>query len=31
MKIQITTKARQDLKDIARYTQKTWGIKQQNI
>lgn len=27
----LTQKAKADLKDIARYTQKTWGIAQRNI
>jgi toxin ParE1/3/4 len=26
----LTSKAREDLKSIARYTQKTWGVEQRN-
>ncbi len=31
MAFQLTTKAKEDLKNIARYTQENWGIKQRNI
>ncbi len=31
MSFQLTQKAKSDLKEIARYTQKTWGHKQRNI
>lgn len=30
MKYYLTNKAKNDLKEIARYTQKVWGIKQRN-
>jgi toxin ParE1/3/4 len=28
---QLTNKAKSDLKAIARYTEKTWGLKQRNV
>lgn len=31
MAFYLTRKAKADLKDIARYTQKQWGVKQRNI
>jgi toxin ParE1/3/4 len=31
MTFQLTVKAKEDLKDIARYTKETWGVKQRDI
>ena len=31
MSFHLTKKAKADLKDIARYTQKTWGREQRNV